>query len=311
MEFPKLRNDLILRAARGEDVERVPVWAMRQAGRYLPEFRKVREDHDFFKICRTPELACEITLQPILRFDLDAAIIFSDILVIPQALGLVVEMVPGKGPHFPQPIREPQDLERVATTVDIQMELGYVMDAVALTRVRLDGKVPLVGFCGAPWTLMSYMIEGGGSPSFPHAKRWLYTYPDESTKLLGIITEVCVNYLVAKVKSGAQMLQVFESHAGILTISQFRQFALPFISAIARRVKEALGDEAVPMTYFSRGGHHAIGTIAESGYDVISVDWTIEPEEARKLVGPNVTLQGNLDPCALFFRRGEVSVAYA
>ena len=222
--FPTLKNDLILRAARGEAVEKIPVWVMRQAGRYDPgmssllvsciwlteclEFKKVRQQYDFFTICRTPELACQVTLQPIQRYGdlLDASIIFSDILVVPQALGLVVEMHDGKGgPFFPEPLRTPEDLGRLKEHVDVYQELGYVFEAITLTRMKLEGRVPLFGFTGAPWTLMAYMIEGGGSKMFSKVKTWLFKYPEESHKLLQKITLVIEDYLVAQVKAGAQV----------------------------------------------------------------------------------------------------------
>lgn len=202
-----MQNDLILRAARGEETERAPVWVMRQAGRYLPEFRAIREKHEFFECCRTPELACEITMQPIRRYSglLDAAIIFSDILVVPQALGMVVEMLPGKGPSFPEPLNEPKDMERLKKKVDVDRELGYVFEAIKLTRKELNGEVPLIGFCGAPWTLMAYMIEGGGSRTFEKAKRWLFQHRERSMELLERIADVCIDFLVGQVLAGAQV----------------------------------------------------------------------------------------------------------
>jgi len=300
--FPKLLNDRLLRAARGEEVDAVPVWVMRQAGRYLPEFKQLRVENDFFTICQTPELACEITLQPIRRFELDAAIIFSDILVVPQALGMKVEMKAGVGPVFESPLSSPGDMDTLVVP-DVKTVLKYVFDAITLTRHKLEGKVPLIGFTGAPWTLMAYMIEGGGSKTLSKAKKWLYKHPNESRKLLQLITDVNVEYLVEQVRAGAQLLQVFESSAEYLGPSEFRAFALPFLVDINRRVKQKLKDlelENVPMTVFAKGAHYALRELGESGYDVVGLDWTIDPVEARKIVGPNVTLQGNLDPCALY-----------
>ena len=245
-----MKNDRILKAARGEPVDKVPVWVMRQAGRYLPEFRKLREDHDFFTMCQTPQLACEVTLQPIKRFDLDAAIIFSDILVIPQALGMEVLMKPGVGPVFPKPLVTPEDIESLEHGDKTLPRLQYVFDAITLTRQTLDGKVPLLGFTGAPWTLMSYMIEGGGSKTQSKAKKWLYTHPCASHKLLQMLTDVNIEYLVAQVKAGAQMLQVFESHAEYLGKDMFDEFALPYLRQIAQNVKVKLADQGldiVPM----------------------------------------------------------------
>jgi len=300
--FPPLQNDLLLRAARGEKVERAPVWVMRQAGRYLPEFREVRVETDFFTVCQTPDLACEITLQPIRRFPLDAAIIFSDILVIPQALGMKVEMKPGVGPVFDKPLVGPEDLDKLVEP-DVKVVLKYVYDAITLTRQKLEGKVPLIGFTGAPWTLMAYMIEGGGSKTQSKAKKWLYFHPEASKKLLALITKVCVEYLVEQVRAGAQLLQVFESNAEYLGPEQFSTFALPYLVQINRQVKEKLAAEKldqVPMTVFAKGGHYALEQLASSGYETVGLDWTIDPTLARKVVGDRVTLQGNFDPPALY-----------
>ncbi|CAB3375692.1 Hypothetical predicted protein [Cloeon dipterum] len=303
MSFPVLKNDRLLRAARGEEVDKIPVWVMRQAGRYLPEFRELRSRHDFFTICQTPELAAEITLQPIQRFDLDAAIIFSDILVIPQALGMVVEMRPGVGPVLPEPLETPTDLQRLQHPVDVNATLGYVFKAITLTRHRLEGKVPLIGFSGAPWTLMGYMIEGGGTKTMSKAKAWLYQYPEASKELLQLLTDVTVDYLVGQVQAGAQLLQLFESNADFLGPALFYQFALPAIAEINQRVKDKckqLKLEIVPMTIFAKGAHYALEELSKCGYDVVSLDWTLDPEQSRQRVGPNITLQGNLDPCALY-----------
>ncbi|XP_075230794.1 uroporphyrinogen decarboxylase [Lycorma delicatula] len=306
MNFPPLKNDLLLKAAKGEDVERTPVWVMRQAGRYLPEFRAVRENHSFFEICQTPELVAKVTLQPIERFDLDAAIIFSDILVVPQALGMTVEMRPGEGPVLPQPLVSPEDIVRLDKSVNVDDKLGYVSKAITLTRTQLDGKVPLIGFAGAPWTLMCYMIEGGGSRTMSKAKRWIYHWPVKSKRLLSIITDVTVNYLTMQAKAGAQLLQVFESNAEFLGPEQFEKFSLPYLREIATRVKSNLinnvtGDSVeVPMTVFAKGAHYALKELSNSDYDIIGLDWTVDPIEARKQVGPTKTLQGNLDPCALY-----------
>ena len=206
-DFPELKNDLIFKVIAGEQVSKTPVWIMRQAGRYLPEFQKVRAEHDFFTVCRTPELACKVTLQPIERYGdlLDASIIFCDILVVPQAMGMEVEMLKGKGPHFPEPLNTPADISRLKENVDVGESLGYLYEAIKLTRTKLDGRVPLFGFVGAPWTLMAYMIEGGGSKTLSKAKGWLFKYPEESHKLLQKITNVVVDLLVMQVKAGAQV----------------------------------------------------------------------------------------------------------
>jgi uroporphyrinogen decarboxylase len=205
--FPPLENDLLLRVLKGNKVERVPVWIMRQAGRFLPEFRNVRAKVDFFTVCQTPELACEVTLQPIRRYSglLDASIIFSDILVVPQALGMTVEMLEKKGPHFPEPLTTPQDIQKLDIKIDINVKLDYVLEAISLTRHGLKGQVPLFGFVGAPWTLMAYMIEGGGSKTLSKAKGWLFKYPQESLELLQILTDKIVDFLIGQVKAGAQV----------------------------------------------------------------------------------------------------------
>lgn len=309
-EFPPMKNDLILRAARGEQTEKVPVWVMRQAGRYLPEFREVRAEQDFFKVCRTPELACKVTMQPIDRYELDAAIIFSDILVVPQALGMEVEMIPGKGPNFPEPLKTVDDLKKLKEHVDVDESLGYVFDAITLTRKTLAGRVPLIGFCGGPWTLMAYMVEGGGSKTFSKAKTWLFAHPNETHQLLNKIAEVSVRYLVGQVKAGAQMLQVFESWAGELSPAMFAEFSSFYLTKIYKDVQAGIAEwreemkaqgieiPSIPMVVFPKGANYAIAELA-GVYDVVQVDWTVEPKTARALAG-ETTLQGNLDPCALY-----------
>uniref|UniRef100_A0A7M4FIS7 Uroporphyrinogen decarboxylase n=1 Tax=Crocodylus porosus TaxID=8502 RepID=A0A7M4FIS7_CROPO len=280
--FPELKNDTFLRAARGDKTEYTPVWCMRQAGRYLPEFRETRATQDFFATCRSPKTCCELTLQ---------------------ALGMEVVMVPGKGPTFPEPLKEVEDLLKLRPKVDVAAELGYVFEAITLTRHRLEGKVPLIGFSGAPWTLMSYMIEGGGSNTMAKAKAWLYRHPEASHRLLRLLADLIVQYLVGQVAAGAQALQLFESHAGHLGPEQFGEFALPYLRDIAQRVKSRLEEAAlpaVPMIVFAKDAHYALEELAQSGYDVVGLDWTIQPREARERTGLCVTLQGNLDPCALY-----------
>ncbi|KAI0289524.1 uroporphyrinogen decarboxylase [Russula brevipes] len=292
-KFPPLKNDLILRAARGEETERAPVWVMRQAGRYLPEFRAVRAEHEFFEMCRTPSLACEVTLQPIRRYMglVDAAIIFSDILVIPQAMGMEVLMNPA--PNFPSPLDTPADIARLREHVDVHKELEYVFAAITRTRHGLRGEVPLIGFCGAPWTLFSYMVEGGGSKSLQKAKTWLFKYPQESKRLLARIANVCVDFLVGQVDAGAQLLQVFDSWAGELSPDDFAEFALPPLHHIATSV--------LPLILFAKGANApvSVAAAAAAGYDVLGLDWCIVPADARTAV-PNKALQGNLDPTVLY-----------
>ncbi|KAI5294873.1 Uroporphyrinogen decarboxylase in heme biosynthesis [Ascosphaera acerosa] len=312
-EFPPLQNDLLLRAARGEQVERPPIWVMRQAGRYLPEYHEAKGDRDFFQVCRDPTLASTLTLQPIERYAglIDAAIIFSDILVIPQALGMTVEMVDGKGPSFPHPLHTPEDAQYariLAKEVDVRAELGYVYEAITLTRHRLRGRVPLLGFAGAPWTLLCYMVEGGGTKLFRHAKAWVYKYPEQAKPLLRKLAEVCVEHLVEQIRAGAQMVQVFDSWAGELTPAAFAEFALSELRYIARRVPERLAEEGwqggkVPMTVFAKGAWYALDQLCESGYDVVSLDWTHDPKEAMTTAGGRVVLQGNADPGCLYGSR--------
>ncbi|GAB5575005.1 uroporphyrinogen decarboxylase isoform X1 [Prionailurus iriomotensis] len=270
----------------------------RQAATY--QFRETRAAQDFFSTCRSPEACCELTLQPLRRFPLDAAIIFSDILVVPQALGMEVTMVPGKGPSFPEPLREERDLERLRDPATVASELGYVFQAITLTRQQLAGRVPLIGFAGAPWTLMTYMIEGGSSSTMAQAKRWLYQRPQASHQLLRILTDALVPYLA---------LQLFESHAGHLGPQLFNKFALPYIRDVAKRVKARLQESGlapVPMIIFAKDGHFALEELAQAGYEVVGLDWTVAPEKARERVGKTVTLQGNLDPCALYASEEEI-----
>lgn len=307
--FPLLKNDLLLRAARGEVTEQVPVWVMRQAGRYLPEFREVRQKYDFFTICRTPALAAKITLQPIDRFKLDAAIIFSDILVVPQALGMEVQMLPGEGPVFPNPLKSPDAVHSL--TWDNTTELQYVYDAITLTRHELGGRVPLIGFSGAPWTLMCYMIEGKGSKTQSNAKKWLYQFPSQSHQLLAKLADFIVQYMIGQAKAGAQMLQVFESNAGFLGPKSFEEFAQPYLLRIAEQVKQGIreaGLEPVPLVLFAKDAHYATEALGQSTahYDVIGLDWTQSPAEVRKKASPKMVRQGNLDPCALYAPLEEV-----
>ncbi|TPX44482.1 uroporphyrinogen decarboxylase [Synchytrium endobioticum] len=278
---------------------------MRQAGRYLPEFRDTRATAEFFTVCRTPELACRLTLQPIRRYGdlLDAAIIFSDILVVPQALGMECQMLPGTGPHFPAPIRAPQDIDRLRHSVDVYSELGYVFDAIAMTRKELDGACPLFGFAGAPWTVMAYMIEGGGSRTLAKSKAFLYRHPESSHRLLKLITDLTIDYLVGQIKAGAQILQVFDSNAGELSPHVFNRFSLPYLRQISTSVKSKLASlqlPTVPMVVFAKGAHFAIKELSDSNYDVVSLDWTMNPSNVRAVTKDKVALQGNADPTLLY-----------
>ncbi|KAL3458065.1 Uroporphyrinogen decarboxylase [Aspergillus heterothallicus] len=316
-QFAPLKNDLLLRAARGEKVQRPPIWVMRQAGRYLPEYHEAKGTRDFFECCRDPEVASVITIQPVERYAglIDAAIIFSDILVIPQAMGMTVEMVDKKGPHFPNPLRSPDDgqyAEIMKRDVDVKSELDYVYKAITLTRHKLEGRVPLIGFCGAPWTLLCYMVEGGGSKMFVQSKTWVYKYGPESQALLQKIAEICVEYLALQVAAGAQLVQVFDSWAGELSPASFKSFSLPYLSYISanlpRRLKE-MGLEVVPMTVFAKGAWYALEDLCESGYNVVGLDWLHDPAEAFRIANGRVTIQGNADPGVLYGGREAITKA--
>ncbi len=291
----ELKNDLILRAARGEDIERYPVWLMRQAGRILPEYRAVRNRLTGFKeLVETPELAAEVTIQPVDILDVDAAIIFSDILVVPEAMNVPYEMVEKRGPSFEHTIRSEEDAKRVETNFDVEDRLGYVMEAIKLTVKELNGRVPVIGFAGAPWTILCYMVEGHGSKTFSEARKLLVTNPKLAHQLLQDITNVTIAYLKAQVKAGAAMIQVFDSWAGILGTEQYATFSLPYLKQIADAITE------VPVTLFSKGAITSIPAIAKLDCNTVGLDWNMDIPVVRQQVGPNVTLQGNLDPCVLY-----------
>ena len=289
----ELKNDLLLRALRKEKLERPPVWMMRQAGRYLPDYIKLRNKYDFFTRVQTPELATEITLQPIDQVGVDAAIIFSDILVIPQAMGLEVLMEEGKGPSLPKTIQTTADIDALVIT-GAEESLKYVMDALSLTKKELNGRVPLIGFAGAPWTILCYMVEGKGSKTWDKAKQFAYTNPEMAHQLLQKITTITIDYLKAQVKAGADTVQVFDSWAGSLSPSDFKIFAQPYLLQIA----DALKDHA-PVILFPKGTWYALEDLSKSSASGIGIDWTISPAYARKLTQNNITLQGNFDPAKL------------
>lgn len=290
----ELKNDLLLRAAKGEKVERAPVWLMRQAGRILPEYRKVRASvSGFIELAQTPELAAEVTIQPVDILDVDAAIIFSDILVIPEAMGLPYEMVEKRGPHFPETIKSKADVEKLRVA-NVEESLSYVTKAIEITKKELNGRVPLIGFAGAPWTIFAYMVEGSGSKTFSKAKAMLYTDPVLSHQLLSKITDSTIAYLKAQIKAGADLVQVFDSWAGILSHEQYKEFAIPYLKKIADSIQE------VPKTIFAKDAHAAFADLSKLDYQTIGLDWTMNPVEVRSIVGANRTLQGNLDPCTLY-----------
>ena len=297
-------NDLLLRAARGEEVERPPVWLMRQAGRILPQYRALRSRLSGFKeLVETPDLAAEVTIQPVDELGVDAAIIFSDILVIPEAMGLPYEMIEKKGPNFPKVIQSAKDVESLSEGESAAASLDYVYEAVRETRRRLDGRVPLIGFAGAPWTLMAYMVEGSGSKTFSKAKRLLYTEEQLAHQLLQKITNTLIAYLQEKVRSGAQLVQVFDSWAGILSPQQYRRFALPYIGQICEAIT------AVPVTVFSKGAWFVLEEIGQLDCQVVGLDWNTPPALARKWAGTGKVLQGNLDPCQLYAAPARVQAA--
>ena len=297
-----LKNDLLLRAARGEDTERTPVWLMRQAGRILPEYRALRGRLSGFKeLVETPELAAEVTLQPVDALGVDAAIIFSDILVVPDAMGLPYEMVEARGPLFPNTVQSAADVARLRVA-DPEEHLGYVLEAIRVTKRALNGRVPLIGFAGAPWTILAYMVEGHGSKTFSKARRLLYTNPDLAHALLQKITATTIAYLRAQVEAGANLVQVFDSWAGILPPDHYREFSTRYI----REICEALPE--VPVTVFAKGAYFALPDFAALPCRTIGLDWQEDPRAVRAVVGDK-TLQGNLDPCALYGTPAQVRQA--
>ena len=288
-----LKNDLFLRALKGETVERPPVWMMRQAGRYLPEFRALRDKYDFFTRCKTPELASEITVQPIRIVKPDAAILFSDILVVPQAMGIDVELKDNIGPIIPNPIRSMKDVEQVYIP-DINESLGYVMDAIDMTKDMLNNEVPLIGFAGSPWTIFCYAVEGKGSKSFDKAKGFCFSDPIAAHTLLQKITDTTILYLKEKVKHGVNAVQIFDSWGGMLSPVDYQEFSWKYINQIV----EALADK-IPVIVFGKGCWFALGDMAKSKASALGVDWTCSPKTARALTSGNITLQGNFDPSRL------------
>lgn len=299
----ELKNDLLLRALRQEKVERPPVWMMRQAGRYLPDYMKLRAKYDFFTRVQTPELATEITLQPVEQVGVDAAIIFSDILVIPQAMGIEVLMEEGKGPLLPNVIKNQKDID--ALIIDgVEDKLSYVTNALALTKQELNGRVPLIGFAGAPFTILCYMVEGKGSKTWEKAKQFCFTQPELAHQLLQKITTITINYLKAQAKAGADVLQVFDSWSGSLSPADFKLFAQPYLLQIADAIKED-----APVILFPKGSWYALKELGESSASGVGIDWCISPAMARELAGNKITLQGNFDPAKLLLPVPEIKKA--
>lgn len=290
-----MKNDLFLRACKRLPVERTPIWVMRQAGRYLPEYRAVRDKYDFLTMCKTPELAAEVTIQPVDLIGVDAAIIFSDILVIPEAMGMKLEMIESKGPKLFDPIRSTDQISKLKR-IDPGSDLKYVLDALALTKKELDGKVPLIGFSGSPWTLMTYMVEGGGSKNFSEIKKFIYNQPVAAHQLLDLIADSVAEYLSAKIESGADAVQIFDTWGGILSQNDFEEFSLRYISKIISMIRR----KDQPVIVFAKGVHYKMEDLADSGADVIGLDWTMNLKDVRSSIGDKTALQGNLDPTVLY-----------
>ncbi len=300
MTSAELKNDLLLRVLLRQPVERTPAWIMRQAGRYLPEYRATRaKAGDFLTLCKTPELACEVTLQPVNRFPLDAAILFSDILTIPDAMGLGLHFVEGEGPRFHHPVRSAADIARLGRP-DPARDLRYVMDAMSLCRRELGGKLPLIGFSGSPWTLACYMVEGRSGTDFAGIKTLMYNEPQTLEKLLGLLAEAVRDYLNAQIAAGAQVVQIFDTWGGVLSADNYALFSLSYLRQIVAGLTREHQGRRVPVILFTKGGGQWLEALAGTGCDALGLDWTTGLGDARERVGQKVALQGNLDPAALY-----------
>ena len=298
--MPKLKNDRLIRALLRQPVDVTPVWIMRQAGRYLPEYRKTREPAgDFMTLCKTPELACEVTLQPLQRFPLDAAILFSDILTIPDAMGLGLTVLEKQGPRFARPVRTLAEIRNLSIP-DPEQELRYVMDAVRLVSRELDGKVPLIGFAGSPWTIGTYMIEGGSSKEYTLAKGMMYADPATLHLLLGKLADSITSYLNAQIAAGVNVVMVFDSWGGVLSAECYREFSLQYMQRIVAGIKPGPDGNKVPVILFTKGGGLWVEQIAQAGSDAIGIDWTADIGKVRLQVGSKVAIQGNLDTAVLY-----------
>ena len=295
-----LKNDRLLKALLRQPVDATPVWIMRQAGRYLPEYRETRRRAgSFMKLCTTPELACEVTLQPLRRFKLDAAILFSDILTVPDAMGLGLSFAEGEGPQFASPVRSRADVERLGVP-DPEQDLRYVLEAVRLIRRELDGEVPLIGFSGSPWTLATYMVEGGSSKDFAHIKALMYDQRPLMHQLLDVLARAVTAYLNAQIAAGAQAVMIFDTWGGILTPRDYREFSLAYMAQITQGLTRHHEERAVPVILFTKNGGAWIKEMAAVGGDALGLDWTVDIGEARRAVGDQVALQGNMDPAVLY-----------
>ena len=300
MSSQPLANDRFLRALRRQPVDRTPVWLMRQAGRYLPEYRATRaQAGSFLNLAKNPELACEVTLQPLRRFPLDAAILFSDILTVPDAMGLGLYFADGEGPKFERPIRSAADIDRLGVP-DMETDLRYVMDAVRTIRRELNGSVPLIGFSGSPWTIACYMVEGGGSDNYSKVKSLALNDPAAMHKLLGVVTDAVIAYLKAQYAAGAQALQVFDTWGGVLSPSMYREFSLRYLQRIAAELPRGDGETRAPLILFGKGNDPYLDELAASGAEAVGVDWTIGLGDAARRIAGRTALQGNLDPVTLY-----------
>ena len=300
MSFPALKNDRLIRALLRQPTDTTPVWIMRQAGRYLPEYRETRQQAgSFLDLCKNTELACEVTLQPLRRFELDAAILFSDILTIPDAMGLGLYFAEGEGPKFERPLRSAQAIDGLGVP-DPAAGLRYVTDAVSLIRRELDGRVPLIGFSGSPWTLSTYMVEGGSSKEYRYIKGLMYDDPASLHLLLDKLAQAVTLYLNAQIEAGAQAVMVFDTWGGVLTPQTYREFSLRYMAQIVDGLRRENDGQPVPVTLFTKGGGQWLEAIADTGCNAVGLDWTTDIDEARERVGARVALQGNLDPCVLY-----------
>lgn len=296
----ELKNDRLLRALLREPVDVTPVWILRQAGRYLPEYRATREKAgDFLNLCTTPELACEVTLQPVNRFPLDAAILFSDILTVPDAMGLGLYFVEGEGPRFERPVRSESDVAALPVP-DPEAELRYVMDTVRLVQRELDGRVPLIGFAGSPWTLATYMVEGGSTRDFAQIKQLMFDRPGVMHRLLETLADSVTRYLNAQVDAGAQALMIFDTWGGVLTPRDYQVFSLSYMEGIVAGLAGEREGRRTPVILFTKNGGQWLEDMAASGCDALGIDWTVDLGEARRRVGQRVALQGNMDPAVLY-----------
>lgn len=295
----QLKNDRFLKALLRQPVDMTPVWMMRQAGRYLPEYRATREKAgDFITLCQTPELACEVTLQPLDRYPLDAAILFSDILTVPDAMGLELELIESVGPRFRKPVTSVADIKKLPMP-DPEQDLGYVMDAVRLIRKELDGRVPLIGFAGSPWTLATYMVEGGSSKDFARIKNLVYSEPDACHQLLGHVADAVAAYLNAQIHAGAQAIMIFDTWGGVLTGAAYHDFSLAYMKRIQDQLDRQYGGTTIPIIMFSKGAGLWIEDIAATGCDAVGIDWAQDLGKVRSMIGDRVALQGNMDPAIL------------